>query len=229
MPSDLWARMTWSKGLFVLWIVVLAWTASLFVAPLTIAPGTFAWTPGGANVVDHWDLYQGPAFNGFARVVYVVGDAQCHQMYTRSLWINGNQMPIDARMTSLYIFGLFGLFWAMMAPLSPSTSAGIANAFPERIRRWAERIGSERFALLVVVLGLLPVAVDGFTQLFAAVTHYESTNAIRVLTGVPGGLATGLLLGMMTKSVKAFELEYRAMRESLRSRPRVERVPSEKG
>lgn len=221
--------MTWSKGLFILWVIILVWTASMFVAPLTIAPGTFAFTMGGANIVDHWDLYQGPGFNDFARALYVIGDAQCHQMWTRSLWINGNQMPIDARMTSLYIFGLIGLFWAMMTPPSPQTSVGIANAFPERIRRWAAKIGVERFALLVVLLGILPVAVDGFTQLFAAVTHYESTNAMRVLTGISGGLVVGLLIGMMIKSIKAFDLEYRAFRESLRASRGAPRESSEKG
>ncbi len=217
MASALWAKMVWSKALLVLWAITIAWTVSLFLAPLTIPPGTFAWTTGGANVVDHWSLYQGPSFNWFARFVYVVGDAQCHQMWTRSLWINGNQMPIDARMTSLYIFGAVGLFWAMMAPPSPSTSVGIANAFPMRVQRWARSIGPERFAFLVVGLGLFPVALDGFYQLFAAITHYESTNLIRILTGVTGGLATGLLLGAMVKSVKAFDLEYRAMGRSLRA------------
>jgi len=229
MPGELWARMTWSKGLFLFWVVVLLWTASLFIAPLTIAPGTFAWTMGGANIVDHWDLYQAPAFNAFSQAVYVIGDAQCHQMWTRSLWINGNQMPIDARMTSLYIFGVIGLFWAMMTPPSPQTSTGIANAFPERIRRWAAKIGVERFALLVVLLSILPVAIDGFTQLFAAVTHYESTNAVRVLTGVSGGLILGLFIGMMIKSIKAFDLEYRAFRESLRVPLDARSRSSEKG
>jgi len=216
MLGATWAKMTWSKALFVFWAITLLWTASLFLAPLTIAPGSFAWTMGGANVVDHWDVYESPAFNAYAQVVYVIGDAQCHQMWTRSLWINGNQMPIDARMTSLYIFGAIGMFWAMMTPPSPQTSAGIVNAFPERIRRWATKIGVERFALLVVLLGILPVAIDGFTQLFASVTQYESTNAVRVLTGIAGGLVVGLLLGMMIKSIKAFDLEYTAIRESMR-------------
>ena len=229
MLDGIWAKMTWSKGLFVLWVFILVWTASLFLAPLTIAPGSFAWTMGGANTVDHWDVYERPAFNAFAQAVYVIGDAQCHQMWTRSLWINGNQMPIDARMTSLYIFGAIGLFWAMMTPPSSQASMGIANAFPGRIRRWATKIGVERFALLVVLLGILPVAIDGFTQLFASVTQYESTNAVRVLTGVTGGLVIGLLLGMMIKSIKAFDLEYKAFRESLRVPTETRSGSSEKG
>ena len=204
--------MKWSRALLVMFGITLFWVVSLFAAPLSLAPGTFAYTTGGANVVDHWNLYQGAGFNWFAKVIYTVGDAQCHQLWYRSLWINGNQFPIDARMTSLYIFGAIGLFWAMMTPPASSASQGIANGFPGRIRRWAETVGVEKFALLVVFAGLLPIGVDGFTQLFQAVTHYESTNAMRILTGVPGGLVAGLLLGMMVKAIKQFDVEYRAMR-----------------
>ncbi len=213
-----WAKMSWSKVLLFLFGLNLVWVVSLFVAPFTIAPGTFAYTVGRANVVDHWDLYAQPSFNWYAKVIYVIGDAQCHQLWYRSLWLNGNQLPMDARMVSLYVFGEFGLLWAMAASPSSSASWGIANAFPARVRRWAERVGVERFAVLVVVLGILPVAVDGFTQLFSEVTHYESTNLTRVLTGIPGGLVSGLLLGVMVKSIRQFNLEYRAAREAGRLR-----------
>ena len=219
----LWAGMTWSRGLFVLFALNAVWIASLFLAPLTIAPGTFAFTVGGANTVDHWNLYSSPAFNWYAKLIYTIGDSQCHQLWFRSLWINGNQMPIDARMTILYIFGLFGMFWAMMTPASVSVSRGIANAFPGWARRWAERVGAVPFTALLLVVGLLPVALDGFTQLFSTYTQYESTNATRILTGVPGGLVTGLLLGMMVKSLKQFNLEYAAVRAA-RSPQRPDKV-----
>ncbi|TLZ65082.1 MAG: DUF2085 domain-containing protein, partial [Methanobacteriota archaeon] len=208
----IWTKMKWSRALLVMFGITLFWVVSLFAAPLSLAPGTFAFTTGGANVVDHWNLYQGAGFNWFAKVIYTIGDAQCHQLWYRSLWINGNQFPIDARMTSLYIFGAFGLFWAMMAAPAASASQGIANGSPGRIRRWAVNVGLEKFALLVVFAGLLPIGIDGFTQLFSAVTHYESTNAMRILTGVPGGLVSGLLLGMMVKAIKQFDVEYRVMR-----------------
>ncbi len=213
-----WAKMTWSKGLLFLFALNLVWVVSLFVAPLTIAPGTFAFTKGSANIVDHWDLYAQPAFNWYAKVIYVLGDAQCHQLWYRSLWINGNQMPMDARMTSLYAFAALGLLWAMTATPSISTSRGIANAFPARIRRWAERVGPEKFSVLVVFLGILPVAVDGFTQLLSG-GAYESTNVLRVLTGVPGGLVMGLVVGVLVKSVKQFNIEYKAARDA--SQPRA--------
>jgi len=207
-----WTKMLWSKALLVMFGLTIFWVVSLFAAPLSIPPREFSFTEGGANVVDHWDIYAKPSFNWFAKVIYTVGDAQCHQLWYRSLWINENQFPIDARMTSLYIFGAFGLFWAMMTAPAASASQGIANAFPPWIRRWAENMGVEKFALLVVFAGLLPIGIDGFTQLFSAVTHYESTNAMRILTGVPGGLVSGLLLGMMVKAIKQFDVEYRVMR-----------------
>ena len=204
----MWAQMKWSRPLLFLFGLDLFWVVSIFLAPATIAPGTFSFTVGRANVVDHWDLYSTDAFNWYAKVVYVLGDAECHQLWYRSLWINGNQMPVDARDTSLYIYGLFGLFWAMMTPAAITTSAGVVNAFPPRVRQWARRVGPVPFTALVVAASLLPLAVDGFTQLFSAYTHYESTNATRILTGAPAGLVVGLLLGMMVKALKQFRVEH---------------------
>ena len=216
---DFWRTMVWSRALFVLFLFSAWWSASIFFAPMTIAPGTFAYTTGRANAVDHWDLYAGPAFNWYAKVVYVLGDAECHQLWYRSFWINGNQMPVDARDTSIYLFGTFGLFWAMAAAPSIFVSQGIVNAFPPRVQGWARRIGGVRFAALVVGLGLLPVAVDGTVQLFQAWTHYESTNPVRVVTGISCGLVAGLLLGTVVKSISLVGREAREMRRLGRSAP----------
>ena len=205
-----WAKMRWSPGLLALLAVSIFWTVSIFLAPMTIPPGSFAYTVGRANAVDHWDMYARPEFNWYAKVIYVLGDAECHQLWYRSLWINGNQMPVDARDTSLYLFANFALFWAMMTPACVSVGRGIARAFPPRIWRWSQRIGETGFAALVVVLGLLPVAVDGTVQL---VTAYESTNATRVVTGIPGGLVAGLFVGTLVKSIRFVGLEVRTFRE----------------
>jgi len=211
--------MKWSRGLLVLFCITLFFTVSIFLAPLTLAPGTFVYITGRANIVDHWDMYAGPAFNWYAKVIYTLGDAECHQLWYRSLYINGNQMPVDARDTSLFIFATFGLFWAMMTPAALTTSAGVVNAFPPRVQQWARRIGPVKFTFLVLFFGLLPVGLDGFYQLFQGVTHYESTNAVRVLTGVSGGLAVALVIGMMIKSIKVFNIAYKAARAAGRLRP----------
>jgi len=74
-------------------------------------------------------------------------------------------------------------------------------------------LGPRGVAILVVVgivvLGLLPIAVDGFTQLFG---WRESTNELRVITGAPGGFVGGLLVGAMLMSIRQITLDIREMR-----------------
>ncbi len=197
----------WSKPLFGLFLLNLLWCASFFIAPFMISPGSFANQVGNANMLDHENIWQ--TFWFYPRAVYTFGDIQCHQLYYRSLWLNGNQMPMCARMTSMYIFANFGLIAAAFA--TPSTSAGqvMLNAMPGWIRSRLQRIGPERAGALILVAGLLPVAIDGFTQLL---TPYESTNPTRILTGVPGGFVGGLLVGAMFISARQLSVEIRTMR-----------------
>jgi len=63
------------------------------------------------------------------------------------------------------------------------------------------------------------VAVDGTVQLFQAWTHYESTNPVRVVTGISCGLVAGLLLGTVVKSISLVGREAREMRRLARSAP----------
>ena len=218
--------MRWSRTLLFLFGLDLAWVVSMFLAPSTIPPYAFAFREGRANIVDFWGLYSTDAFNWYAKAIYVLGDVQCHQLWYRSLWINGNQMPVCARDVSLFLFGLFGMFWAMMTPASITTSSGVVNAFPPRVQRWARRVGPVRFTALVVTLGLLPVAVDGTVQLFQFYTHYEATNAMRIVTGAPAGVVVGLLLGMMVKALRQFRIEHDRA-QTLASRARESVAPQQ--
>ena len=211
---DLSARMFFSRALFGALLLSVAWTVSNVVAPYTIPPESFAYTVGSANAVDHWNLYSGPEFNWFARVVYVIGDAQCHQLWYRSIWLNGNQMPMDARMESIYLFASVGLITAMFARPSTSVAQGIVNALPRRLQAWGRKhLGPNLLAGLVIGLGILPVAVDGSAQL---VTAYESTNVTRLLTGIPCGWAAGLLVGTLLTSIRQIDLETKELRARAR-------------
>jgi len=67
-----------------------------------------------------------------------------------------------------------------------------------------------------VVLGLLPIALDGFTQLFG---WRESTNELRVITGGPGGFVGGLLVGAMLIAIRQIGLDIQAMRARLAASP----------
>ncbi len=209
MASAFWARLTWSKALFAVLVLNVIWTVSLFCAPFTVGPGSFAYQVGGANVIDHESIWA--TFPLFPRIVYTIGDAQCHQLWYRSFWLNGNQMPIDERMTSMYVFANLGVLAAMFARPSTSTGQVILNSMPAFIRRRLGKIGPERAGAVILFLGLLPMAIDGFTQLFK-VNGYESTPLARVITGALAGYVGGLLVAAMLVTIRQFSIEMNALR-----------------
>ena len=208
--------LTWSRALAVVFAVSLVWTVSLFAAPYTIPPNSLTLSSEGrANGLDNAAAYG--ALNAYAQSIYYLSDIQCHQLPYRSLFLNGNQMPMDARMTSIYAFLNLGLISAALAAPAATLSQGVVNALPGRARRWIREHWRVDFAAFtLILLALLPVAVDGFTQLFG---WRESTNGLRVLTGAFTGWGTGLLLGAMITSLKQFEVEYRALRRARAAAP----------
>jgi uncharacterized membrane protein len=213
--ESLRGRFLFSRALLVLFVLSIAYTASNFLAPYTIPSGSAANLDGKANVVDNGAVYN--TMWVYPQVIYYLGDAQCHQMAARTLWLNGNQMPMDARMTSIYLFANFGLLGAILAAPSTSVAQGMVNALPRRMQDWTRRhLGPTFFAGLLVVLGLLPVAVDGFWQLFSN-GGYESTNLKRYLTGIPAGWVAGLLVGVMVKSIRQVDVETAALRARARA------------
>jgi uncharacterized membrane protein len=210
--SILWDRLTWSRALFAVLVLNLVWTASLFVCPFTVAPGSFVHQVGGANLVDHENIWE--TFPLYARVVYTIGDAQCHQLWYRSFLLNGNQMPIDQRMTSMYLFANLGLFAAIFARPSTSTGQVMLNALPEFLRRRLGKVGADRAGAFILAIGLIPMAIDGFTQLSG---RYESTAIARVLTGGLAGFVGGLLVGAMLVTIRQFSIEMRRMYASIQA------------
>lgn len=92
--------------------------------------------------------------------------ATCHQLPERSLFISGYKMAVCSRCFAIYVAFLFG---------------GIAfNFFRKKLKPWD---------LKYYVLFCIPMALDGFTQLFG---FRESTNELRILTGVIFGLGSAL-------------------------------------
>ncbi|HEX9909031.1 MAG TPA: DUF2085 domain-containing protein [Thermoplasmata archaeon] len=107
------------------------------------------------------------------KAVYSIGDWECHQIADRSYFLNGNQMPFCAR-----DLGLF---------------AGIAAGF-----------ALTAFVLftpnpLLLLLGLVPMGIDGGLQ---AVTDYESTNPLRLVTGLIAGIALSLIIAQFVFAFK---------------------------
>jgi uncharacterized membrane protein len=199
-----WAHLTWSRAMFAVLVLNVVWTASLFLCPYMVPPTSFANQVGAANVIDHENIWE--TFPIYPRIIYTIGDAQCHQLSYRSFMLNGNQMPIDQRMTAMYVFANLGVLATMFARPSTSTGQVMLNALPEFLRRRLSRVSTERAGALIVVLGLLPMAIDGFTQLFR-VGGYESTALARVLTGGLSGFVGGLLIGAMLVTIRQFSIE----------------------
>lgn len=146
--------------LLAMFSVLLAWVV---LAPFTLPPGSVTDLSGRTITIDNMD--QISKMNPFAAAIYYLGDSQCHQLASRSYFLNGNQMPFCSRDVGIFL----GLV------------VGMAIALFTRIRlRW-----------YMVILGFAPMAIDGGLQ---ALTSYESSNPLRLATGLLAGISVALLL-----------------------------------
>lgn len=109
-------------------------------------------------------------------MIYSSGDRLCHQQATRSLFLNGNQMPYCTRCTAIWLGIAIGLVFITFFVLELS---GIFVAS--------------------FLLGLIPIGIDGIGQLLG---FWESTNLIRFLTGLPAGIICGVAIGIIIDESK---------------------------
>jgi uncharacterized membrane protein len=192
-------RLFESRVLWVIFLISLVWTISIFIAPFMIPPGTVTDLEGGANRIDFHELWE--TLPAYPRIVYTLGDAECHQISDRTYNLNGNQMPVCSRDVSIFLFLTLGLLAGMLVKRNYSISAAVLSIFPERFRNYINRtIGALWFAVILVILCVAPVGLDGGIQLL---TDYESTNLVRFLTGIPAGFIAGLLIAILIKSIRA--------------------------
>lgn len=101
--------------------------------------------------------------NPIAWLVYSAGDVHCHQIRERSFFLNDNQMPFCSRDVGLFVGALIGSLTALALFLK---------------LRWQ-----------YVALSILPLAIDVAAQ---EMTDYESTNEIRLITGIVAGAACAI-------------------------------------
>jgi uncharacterized membrane protein len=90
----------------------------------------------------------------------------CHGIPRRCLTLWNVPMPICARCTAIYGGALAGLVLMRLLPAM-----------------------SERAARIAMAIAATPLAIDGLTQL---TTLRESTNTLRLITGVLGGIGFAL-------------------------------------
>ncbi len=122
-----------------------------------------------------------PTLQSIAGVIQTAYHATCHQLPERSLFIESYEMAVCSRCFAIYAAFLAGC---------------IAFAFVRtKLKIWS---------ILWYILLCVPMAIDGFSQLFLfaiprgigpglqLIWMQESTNELRVITGAIFGLASAL-------------------------------------
>lgn len=101
-----------------------------------------------------------------------MGKLICHRIPERSFFYKGHQFPVCARCTGVYLS-------LITAPLLKHLNLTINDL------------------MLLGIALLIPMAIDGTTQLFGL---RESNNYLRLITGFLGGIGT-LSLAFATKII----------------------------
>ena len=171
-------------------------------------PGTVRHKDANANMLDHSNFWN--TLPVYPRIIYYFGDFNCHQIEHRSFVINGNQMPMCARDAGIFMGLAVGLIIPIILPATITASEIILTLFPRKlsnkIRRTDERIRKRtgfdvRFSPLLgisSVLLALSMVIDGSVQMFSS---YESTNLIRLITGLLFGFISFLWFSAYIHSV----------------------------
>jgi uncharacterized membrane protein len=165
------------RGLtFVLFVLFSLWISLQFLAPLTLPENSVQDLSGLVAVSDN--EYTIDNMNFPWSFVYSAGDRLCHQKAERSFFVNGNQMPFCSRCTAIWLGLAFGLGFMVFY----------------RVKL------NERF-VVAILLGLVPIGIDGIGQLLG---FWESTNVIRVITGLLIGVLCGIAIGVIIDEIKTF-------------------------
>lgn len=145
--------------------VTLIAIAVIFIAPFTEPYGTFMGLDGSVAVFDHND-WNGNLISNFA---YTVGDFMCHQTESRSIILNGSQLPVCLRDVCI----LFGF----------AIGLGMSFLIPDRV------IASPAFRYIAIIF-LASVLLDWGIQY---TTSFDS-EFTRATTGLLAGIALAIIV-----------------------------------
>ena len=160
--------------ILIFFIPFLIWILLQFFAPFAIPQSTVDDLSGLTGVADNEGLIDSlPApWNS----IYSCGDSLCHQKAERSFFLNENQMPFCSRCTAIWLGFTIGLGFMVFYKIELN----------------------EKF-LILIFIGLAPIGIDGVGQLFGL---WESTNTIRLITGVLVGFVCGIAIGLIIDEIR---------------------------
>ncbi len=160
--------------ILIFFIVFLLWGVIQFLAPLALPHGSADDLSGYTGVSDNKQVID--AMSNPWNSVYSIGDRMCHQKADRSLFINGNQMPFCSRCTAIWLGLAIGLGFMIFYKIALD----------------------EKF-VFILVIGIVPIGIDGVGQLFGL---WESTNIARVITGLAVGIVCGIAIGIIIDEIR---------------------------
>lgn len=160
-----------SPVLFTAFLICAVWAALVITAPLMVPSHTLTDLSGSVGIHDNDLKFQG--LSPLPHALYWIGDGECHQIASRSFFLNGNEMPFCSRDVGLFL--------------------GLAAGFMfVSFRKY-------KIKPVLALIGLVPLGLDGGIQL---VTSYESNNPLRLATGILAGLAFSLLLALFVFTIQ---------------------------
>jgi len=157
----------------ILFLLFFIWILLQFLAPIALHSESISKLDGAVGLIDN----QKEIYNMTVpwNSIYTCGDVLCHQKLDRSFSINGNEMPFCARCTAIWLGIAIGLGFIVFYKINLD----------------------EKFIILILI-GLFPIGIDGFGQLFGL---WESNNIIRVITGILIGFICGLAIGIIIDEI----------------------------
>jgi uncharacterized membrane protein len=165
--------------IFVFFLLFFVWVLLQVLAPLALPAGSVSDLSGLVAVSDNDQVIGNMSFPW--NVVYGSGDRLCHQIADRSLYLNGNEMPFCTRCTAIWIGIALGLGFMVFYSIELQ----------------------EKF-LLAIIIGLVPIGIDGVGQLLG---FWESINLIRFFTGLLAGVVCGVAIGVIIDELKTIRVD----------------------
>ena len=167
-----------SKAIIFFFVLFLLWVVLQFLAPIFLPGNSVSDLSGMVGVSDNEKLIEKMPFPWNS--VYSMGDRLCHQKAERSFSINGNEMPFCSRCTAIWLGLAIGL--------------GLMVFYLIEL--------NEKF-LFVIIIGIVPVGIDGIGQLLGL---WESTDIIRLITGLLAGTVCGIAIGSIIDEIKTIRI-----------------------
>lgn len=160
--------------ILIFFILFFIWATLQFITPLAVPSNSIDDLTGSTGVSDNQNLIDDLPQPWSA--IYNCGDKMCHQKADRSFFINGNQMPFCSRCTAIWVGLAIGLGFLAFYKIPLN----------------------EKF-IFVIIIGLIPIGIDGVGQL---IHLWKSTNIIRVITGLLIGIVCGMAIGFIIDEIR---------------------------